>query len=584
MLVRESLFIYVILVVLLYGSKCVLGESGIHFHDSSYQMVNVVAGVIHKPHETGQMTWTRWEQTLTSSKDYANPYCDVSVYVVYNGPSNRLIRGYGFWDSGNNYKIRAMFPVSGKWSWKTTSSDSTNSGLHGQHGTVTVIPYSGNDHLYRKGYLKVSNNKRYLVYNDGTPFLWLGDTPWAALIGATQSEWETYIQKRKSQHFNVVQIHCRDGWIDRTTDRDGNTPFIGSGTSLRWNPLYWRNVDKKVQYANDQGLIVFFAAVRQPGPGVPETDVKQIRCFARNLAARMMGNFTVYSPVADDLWTSYADESAEELSAATSVHLITAHPRFKWEPTEIFHKKAYTDFVGLQSGAGWSYDPYFKEPGQPFSAVLAIRQAIEWPLRLYNMLPKKPLINLEAVYDWKALQVGDADHYEQPYPVRLPRSSAYSSLLSGAKGFTYGVGGVWNWGYSIGWGGPNWSFSEALNQPSGDQMQYLFEFFSGLEWWNLIPCHQLIKNQSNDWLKKMTMSKTPNGNLAVAYLPDNPYILIQLNSFADLMNARWFNPVTNTWQAVTKPINNSGTHAFIKPAGWQDAVLVLKIVPATPTH
>ena len=179
-----------------------------------------------------------------------------------------------------------------------------------------------------------------------------GDTAWAAPIAATQSEWQSYVLKRKSQKFNVIQVHTGSGFLSRTTDRNANAPFTDSGTGLQWNPAYWQGVEQKVQYANDQGMLVFFAAVRQPGPGFPESDATQVQRFARGLAARMMGNFVVYSPVADDVWTSLADTSGNALQSATSLHLVTAHPRFHLSgstPAMDFHGKPYVDFAGLQS-------------------------------------------------------------------------------------------------------------------------------------------------------------------------------------------------------------------------------------------
>src|SRR5690606_22369502 len=152
------------------------------------------------------------------------------------------------------------------------------------------------------------------------------------------------------------------------------------------------------------------------------------------------------SPVADDLWTDMADVAGNELASSTSIHLITAHPRFFLAPAQIFHDRAYLDFAGLQSGNGWLYDPYFSEPRQPFNAALANQAAIEWPLALYNRAPVKPVINQEVVYDSLNLQAGDTVNYQQPYPARLPRSTAYLAMLSGSAGITYGTGGVWNWG------------------------------------------------------------------------------------------------------------------------------------------
>src|ERR1041385_2902437 len=92
-------------------------------------------------------TWTRWDQTLTSTKTYENPYREVSLVVSYQGPDQQQINGLGFWDGGNTFRIRSMFPALGRWTWKTSCSDTDNTGLHGQTGSVDVVRYSSENPL-----------------------------------------------------------------------------------------------------------------------------------------------------------------------------------------------------------------------------------------------------------------------------------------------------------------------------------------------------------------------------------------------------------------------------------------------------
>ncbi|KKU81020.1 MAG: hypothetical protein UY07_C0027G0001, partial [Parcubacteria group bacterium GW2011_GWA1_47_8] len=526
----------------------------------------------------GVPTWTHWETTLTSSKIYSNPYADVKVQVTYTGPNGQTINGYAFWDGDNTFRLRAMFSTVGTWSWITTSSDTSNAGLHNRSGVVQAVSYCGTNSLYQHGYLKISANKRYLTYGDGTPFLWLGDTAWSAPIAGTQAEWESYVQKRKDQKFTVIQVGAGTGFLSRTKDRNGNAPFTGTGSAMKWNPAYWQEFEKKVRYANDQGLIVFITAVRELGLGFPATgaDSAQVDLFAQNLAARLMGSFVVYSTFNDYWWTFNDDVAGNKLQTSTSVHLVSVHPEFTWQPAVTFHGKEWTDFAGVQSGAGWQHNPHLEEPTKPFSAELAIQQAIEFSLGLYNQAPTKPVINMEGPYDAKGLQEGNDPRYLSNYPVRAPRSVAYLSMLSGAKGFTYGANGIWNWGTDVSWIRPAWTFYEALNQTSATQMKYLFDFFSGMNWWDLVPSHNLVKNQSTNPLTKMVVSKTVDGNLGVAYLQNNTNIILDMTAFAGTMSALWFNPVTSMWQDDSLSVPNVGTYNFVKPSAWGDALLVLK--------
>lgn len=105
--------------------------------------------------------WARWEQTLTSTRAYANPYAEVVLRVTYSGPDGRVLRAYGFWDGGDTFRVRCAFPAPGLWRWETECSDAANAGLHRQQGTVEVSTYAGPNPLYSHGFLKVSDNRRY---------------------------------------------------------------------------------------------------------------------------------------------------------------------------------------------------------------------------------------------------------------------------------------------------------------------------------------------------------------------------------------------------------------------------------------
>src|SRR5512137_1079115 len=53
--------------------------------------------------------------------------------------------------------------------------------------------------------LQVSENKRFLVFENGQPFFWLGDTAWELFHRLDRSEAETYLEDRAAKGFNVIQ-------------------------------------------------------------------------------------------------------------------------------------------------------------------------------------------------------------------------------------------------------------------------------------------------------------------------------------------------------------------------------------------
>ena len=54
------------------------------------------------------------------------------------------------------------------------------------------------------GSLKVSENGRYLVHEDGTPFFFLADTAWELLHRLNREEAEQYLENRRQKGFTVI--------------------------------------------------------------------------------------------------------------------------------------------------------------------------------------------------------------------------------------------------------------------------------------------------------------------------------------------------------------------------------------------
>lgn len=506
---------------------------------------------VRRPH-----AWERWEETLASVRSYDNPYADVTVRVRFTGPDGRVMAGYGFWDGGNAFRLRCAFPTAGTWRWETECSDVGNTGLHRREGTVEVAPYRGENLLYRRGFLRVSPDRRYLTYGDGTPFLWMGDTAWAAPMRTTSDEWDWYLADRRAKRFTLVQVAPAPQWAGRN-NRKGEVPFHDQAL-LRSNPAFWQEFERRIQRANEEGLVVMLVGLMEPVSRYPSSAAA--RLFARNIVARLFGNFVVFSPSFDSTYTPLADEVGHATRDATAVHLITQHPGTpsgKLIPTFTmqYYDQTYLDFAGVQSGHNRG------------NRERCARQAIEWILHAYRHEPYKPVINVEAMYDGlgeKAWQAVDA------------RSLAWRSWLSGAKGYTYGAGevppktargggGLWGWVTDP--EAPD-AWKKALQWESSSQMSHLHDFLAAIEWWRLEPAPELIGNQPEAWTHRMTVARIPGRDVAVAYLPDNEEIEVDLATFSAPLAARWFDPVRGRFApAPTRDrIGNAGVHRFVPPA------------------
>lgn len=532
-------------------------------------VISGITGILPGPglaaaETTGPHAWQRWDHALQSATEYGNPYADVVLRVTYTGPGGRTLRTFGFWDGGQTFRIRGAFPEPGTWQWETECSDPANAGLHRQRGTVRVLPYEGESPLYRRGFLKVGEGRRHLAWGDGTPYLWMGDTAWAVPQRASDEEWEQYLADRVAKRFSLIQVAAAPpGWAG-TEDRRGEKPFVDDAQG-RWNPAYWRAFERKIQRANERGLIVFVVGLMEPVRRYPASE--QACLFARNLAARLFGNFVILSPSFDSRPLPLAHEVGRAIRAATAVHLTTQHPGTGGRnplPAFALHyvDQSYMDFFAVQSGHNNG------------DRALCAHHAIEWVRHLYGLEHFKPVINVEGMYDaqgenaWQAVDV---------------RGHGWRSWLSGAMGYTYGAGDVppkvghgrgaiWRWVTEP----ARYDFWEkALQWDSAFQMQYLHDFMAALDWWRLEPAHDLIRDQPDDVIRRRVLAQIPGRDLAVAYLPDEQGIAVDLASFTTPLAARWFDPVLGRSTPVPGVVRNEGVQRFIPPAPG-DWVLVLE--------
>ncbi len=88
------------------------------------------------------------------------------------------------------------------------------------------------------GDLRVSPNQRFLLYADGTPFFYLGDTAWELFHRLSIEESAVYLENRRAKGFNVIQavvLSELDGL--NVPNADGERPLIDNGLQNRTKPI-----------------------------------------------------------------------------------------------------------------------------------------------------------------------------------------------------------------------------------------------------------------------------------------------------------------------------------------------------------
>ena len=434
------------------------------------------------------------EWSVESGVDRLDPYAEIDLSALVRDPQGRERRVPAFWRGGDRWSFRYASPLPGVHTWRTQGSDTADEGLHGRQGEVEVIPYEGDNPIYRHGPLRRSAGHPCLEHEDGTPFQWLGDTWWMGLTRRLtwpdDFRWLTADRARKG--FTLVQMVAglypdQPPFDPRGENEAGHAWTRGSddGHALgRPNPGYWDRADERIAHLVSSGLVP--CVVGCWGYYLELCGSESIRRHWDYLIARfgalpvvwcLAGEATsrYYTTGAD--WDSARAEAAEDELRAGWTRLLhhvrqqdpferplTIHPTFYGR--RMVDEPDLLDVNMLQTG-------HFG-----FHTLSTNADMIEEEVRA---APRQPVVMSEACYEGiRATCFAD-----------VQRFMYWSSILSGVYGFTYGANGLWQvstrddpYGASPhgqSWGRVTWKEAAAL--PGSAQVGLAARFLSRFRWW-----------------------------------------------------------------------------------------------------
>ncbi len=517
--------------------------------------------------------WGCFEQTLTSTVVYDNPFQEATLRVTFRSPSGRTRALDGFWDGGSRWRIRFAPDESGSWTYQTSCSDTTNAGLHSQIGTLTCGEPSGSTPYEKHGPLRLSNNGHYLEHADGTPFLWLADTVWNGPLRTSMPEWERYVAQRARQKFTALQW-VPTQWLAEPKGDITGTPAYTDLERIRVNPTFFQRHDDKIRVMNRAGLlsvpVLLWAAhwstpeVNASNPGFSLPEDQAIR-LARYMVARWGAYFMAWILPGDGDYRGERADRWKRIGRAVfgdGPHApVSLHPGgMQWNMAE-FGDEPWLDIAGYQSGHGDDVPTLDWLTGGP--------PAIDW-----KRTPARAVINLEPPYENHLAYQSRQPH--SPHSVR--RALYWSLLVSPTAGVTYGGHGVWGWDDGSGppTGHPNAGtplpWQQALTMPGAEQLQYLSSLFQSIDWWRLCPAPELLATQPGGE-RFIAASRTEDGDLTMIYTPDEGAIQLRSDAFPDDVSALWFDPRTGQRQSAR--LDSSGDTVTAQTPGQGDWVLLL---------
>jgi hypothetical protein len=495
---------------------------------------------------TAAEQWKPVELTFTSARDYANPYIDVGLSVDFTGPNHVLIHRPAFWDGDKTWRVRFAPPAIGRWTWRSTCSQASDSGLNAREGSLNAIAYTGSNPLLKHGLLGMSAGHRNVIHADGTPFLVVGDTAWSLPWRGTVESVGVYADDRQNRGFDAVLLMSiqpdqrATGPRDRTSVGGFDVGFedLPSGHINQMNVSYFQYMDKLMSILVDHGIVPVYQPVFQgygwKGLGALGRDAvpEEYARYCRYLVARY--------GAAPAIWLVGADRTGLE-------------PSVEAGGIEIHKEDAYHQPVGIH------YSPADgSNPSNPKGHGNRSHQDADWldfqwcqtghngvhnvskVSLMHDNLPTKAVANGEPTYEG----IGDPQRAAGWWQ----GNEAWSNLTSGGTmGVVYGVAALWQWKLfpdEPGW--PKWaldneSWREAIKKEGSQYVGHISAAFAGYDFADMTKHPELAGGRPCVGIA---------GKFYCIYLEQGGDATV--SGLQESLTYRWFNPKTGLWTAGGK--------------------------------
>lgn len=528
-----------------------------------------------KPLEIPSVKWMVTELTFKSSRSYTSSFNDVDLDVIFTHINGTALRIPAFWDNGDTWKVRFAPTILGEWSYKAVCSDSLNMGLNNKTGNLTCVEYNGDLDIYKHGFIKTMINTRYFLYDDGTPFFYLGDTHWN-IAANSLNNFKTIINKRVVQGFSVCQsepIEAKYNLSDGLTSSD----ILG-----------FTDLDNRFKYLAEKGLVhtnaqLFFAS--ELGHNRAKYSDKYLEKLCRYWVARYSAYpvmWTTAQEVDNDMYHGRLNGNGQDdnpyYDSTTNPWKLVAgyikkydayrHPQTAHMEYVSFTSVSNSSFKNLQ-GHTWF--------GVQWAPEKIAQLDFKVPKDFWNNGQGKPAPNYEGLYDhlW-TLEFG-------------ARMQGWTAFLNGMYGIGYGAADIWLYnstydmdkptvrdGITISATDKQTKWNVSLEFPSAYQMGYMHKFFKEIEWFNLIPRFDDPAWFSNNGSFYSVASK--NNELYVAYF----YNTTNRNTgtLKNLANAQytlqWYNPIINKYDIPITITVVDGNYTIGNKPDNNDWILLVK--------
>lgn len=416
----------------------------------------------------------------------------------------------------------------------------------------------------------VSGDGRYFLDQYGKPILVAGDSPWALMTRLSPQQAGLWFADRQSRGINAAIVSLIGATANGAPGDDGATfdgllPFA-NGDILQWQEPYWERATEYLRMAADHGMTVMLYPIDgwTIGHSFVPSSIEQCREYGGKLAQR-------FRDLPNIVWMSggdYVPSGADPAHGSDVDRCIDAmmHGIREAGDRRIFSIQLYPQSTSTRN-------PFWAERVD-FNFVYTYFPTYAGVLNAYRRDPPIPAVLGEANYEGENNQPGTP-----PTTDETLRRQVLWALTSGVAGEFAGSD---DWEFHEGW-------EQRLSTRSLTQIARLRSTFAALTWWQLVPDlgselvtggrgTQLMTDDEMDAQDVLdsdyvTAARTPDGTLAVVYVPTQRTISVNVSEMAAGTHAEWIDPASGTRLPV--PMSDTFTTPGRNADGDDDWLLIL---------
>lgn len=442
----------------------------------------------------------------------------------------------------------------------------------------------------------VSPNKRYLIYQDGSPFFYLADTAWTLFKRLNHEELDRYFNNRVAKGFTVIQAYVLRGLEVRNLY--GALPLVGRDPT-KLDEAFFSNVDYAVKRANELGLVMGLVACmgehvrhkegseRYKDRNEQIFDVDNAFKFGSLLGKRYKGDAVIWL-LGGDRTPSEADILVWDAMArglkdgSQGTQLVSYHGSGGTSSSAHFHNFDWLDFNTIQSRHA-SADPNY-----------------EYVTVDYGLKPTKPTFDMESRYEDYPDGNAPGGHKivysgEAPPSLRIDafqtREAAYWDVFAGGCGHGYGHNDIWQMAdskrtdstqdYSFPYVIPRDNWYVSIDSPGAFGLSHLRKLVELRPWFECVPDQSVIASGQGSGEDHVQAMRQKDGGFILAYLTFGNRVGIDVSKLSGKrFKASWFDPREGVFAEIGTFANGGGAAEFVPPTSGRDNDWVLVVEDA----